>query len=46
MKRGVSLSAFGAIRNIEKILKEEDFDLVQYSTPNAAFYTSIAAKKS
>ena len=45
MKRGVSLSAFGAIRNIEKILKEEDFDLVQYSTPNAAFYTSIAAKK-
>ena len=25
--------------------KEEKFDLVQYSTPNAAFYASIAAKK-
>lgn len=46
MKRGVSLSAFGAIVNIKKILKNQKFDIVQYSTPNAAFYSSIAAKLS
>lgn len=45
MKRGVSLSAFGAIKKIYEILEKEKFDIVQYSTPNAAFYTSIAAKK-
>lgn len=45
MKRGVSLSAFSAIKKIGKILEKEKFDIVQYSTPNAAFYTSIAAKK-
>ena len=45
MKRGVSLSAFGAIKKIASILEREQFDIVQYSTPNAAFYTSIAAKK-
>lgn len=45
MKRGVSLSAFSAIKKIGEILEKERFDIVQYSTPNAAFYTSIAAKK-
>ena len=45
MKRGVSLSAFSAIKKIEEILEKGRFDIVQYSTPNAAFYTSIAAKK-
>ena len=45
MKRGVSLSAFGAIKKIGEILEREKFDIVQYSTPNAAFYASIAAKK-
>lgn len=45
MERGVSLSAASAIRAIEKILREQRFDIVQYSTPNAALYTSIAAKK-
>lgn len=45
MKRGVSLSAFKAIKDIKRILEQEQFDIVQYSTPNAAFYTSIAAKK-
>lgn len=44
MKRGVSFSAFRAIKEISKILEKEKFDIVQYSTPNAAFYTSIAAK--
>lgn len=45
MKRGISLSALKSIKEIQKIIKENDFDIVQYSTPNAAFYTSIAAKK-
>lgn len=45
MERGISLSAVSAIKDIEKILKNNKFDIVQYSTPNAAFYTSIAAKK-
>ena len=45
MKRGVSIFAFDAILKISKILKREKFDIVQYSTPNAAFYASIAARK-
>ena len=45
MERGVSLSIFKATKQIKKILKENQFDIVQYSTPNAAFCTSIAAKK-
>lgn len=45
MKRGVSFSAISAIKAIKKIMRQEEFDIVQYSTPNAAFYASIAAKK-
>ena len=45
MERGVSLSIFKATKQIRKILKENQFDIVQYSTPNAAFCTSIAAKQ-
>ncbi|MCR5151224.1 MAG: glycosyltransferase [Clostridiales bacterium] len=44
MKRGVSLSGISAVRNLRKIFKEEKFDIVQYSTPNAAFYSSVASK--
>lgn len=44
LKRGVSLSIFKATKQIRKILKENQFDVVQYSTPNAAFCASIAAK--
>lgn len=44
MKRGISLGAPKAIRAIRNILRRERFDIVQYSTPNAAFYASIAAK--
>ena len=43
-KRGVDL--FGvprAIFALYRIFKAESFDLVQYSTPNAAFYASTAA---
>ncbi len=45
MKRGVSLSIFKSSREIEKIIKENNFDIVQYSTPNAAFCASTAAKR-
>lgn len=45
MERGISVSALSAIKEIKHILMEQRFDVVQYSTPNAAFYTSIAAKK-
>ena len=45
MKRGVSLSIFKAMKQIEAIVKKEQFDIVQYSTPNAAFCASVATKK-
>lgn len=45
MKRGVSLSIFKAMKQIEKIIKRNRFDIVQYSTPNAAFCASVAAKR-
>ena len=44
MSRGVNLSGLKAIKELKKIFKKEKFDLVQYSTPNASFYASIAAK--
>lgn len=44
MKRGISLKMFAAIREMRQIFRREKFDIVQYSTPNAAFYASIAAK--
>ena len=45
MKRGISLGGFKATAQMRKIFKREKFDLVQYSTPNAALYASIAAKR-
>lgn len=43
--RGISLSgSITAVRELVKILNKEKFDLVQYSTPNAALYASVAAK--
>lgn len=45
MERGISLGGISALRQMTKIFKKEKFDLVQFSTPNAAFYASIAAKK-
>jgi len=44
MKRGVSFDGLKAISEMAKYFKKEKFDLVQYSTPNAACYASIAAK--
>jgi len=44
MGRGIDMKALGSIRELKKIFKREKFDMVQYSTPNAACYASIAAK--
>ena len=44
MARGIDFSAFKSIRAFKKIFKQEKFDFVQYATPNASFYASIAAK--
>lgn len=44
--RGISfLGSLKAIKNLKKIFKREKFDIIQYSTPNASFYSSIAGKK-
>ena len=45
MKRGMGLDCFKVISKLTKIFKKENFDIIQYSTPNAACYASIAAKK-
>lgn len=44
--RGISIGgSIKAIKNLKDIFKREQFDLIQYSTPNAALYASIAAKQ-
>lgn len=43
--RGISVSgSLKAIKELKSIFRREQFDLIQYSTPNAALYASIAAK--
>ncbi len=43
--RGMSLmGSLKSIRALKKFFKKEKFDMVQYSTPNASFYASVAAK--
>lgn len=44
MERGISLSAFTSIKEMISVFKKYKFDIVQYSTPNASFYASIASK--
>ncbi len=43
MKRGTDPRGIVSICQLYKIFKREKFDLIQYSTPNASFYASIAA---
>lgn len=44
--RGISFSgSISAIKVLTNFFKKQKFDLIQYSTPNAAFYASIAAKR-
>lgn len=44
MKRGISFDGLKVINALVRLFKQEKFDLVQYSTPNASCYASIAAK--
>ena len=45
IERGISFySLFGTIFSLIKVFKKERFDIVQYSTPNVAFCSAIAAK--
>lgn len=47
MKRG-GVSVFkmlGIISRLRKFFKKEKFDIVEYATPNASFYASIAARQ-
>lgn len=43
MKRGIAFDGLKAIWRFYRIFKREKFDIVQYSTRNAATYASIAA---
>ena len=43
--RGISIGgSWKAIRELIRIFRNEKFDIIQYSTPNAALYASIASK--
>lgn len=42
MERGIKLSSISSIISLYKIFKKEKFDMIQYSTPNASLYCSIA----
>lgn len=46
MQRGFSLGGLTAWSRLMRIFRHERFDLVQYSTPNAAFYAALAARAS
>lgn len=44
MERGISVAGVKSMFEMKKIFKREKFDLIQYSTPNASFYASMAGK--
>lgn len=44
MKRGISLGGFKATYEMYKFFKKNHFDLVQYTSPNASCYASIASR--
>jgi glycosyltransferase involved in cell wall biosynthesis len=44
MRRGVRVSGLLAPLKLMRIFKRQQFDLVQYSTPNASLYAALAAK--
>ena len=44
--RGINIdSSLRSIRELTAFFKQEHFDMVQYSTPNASLYASISAKR-
>lgn len=44
MERGISISGIKAMFEMKRIFKREKFDMIQYSTPNASLYASLAGK--
>ncbi len=44
MSRGVNLGFVSAVRELFRVFQSQHFDIVQYSTPNASLYASVAAK--
>lgn len=44
MKRGASFDGPRVIHSLYQLFRRERFDLVQYSTPNASCYASVAAR--
>lgn len=44
MERGISIAGVKAMLEMKKIFQREKFDLIQYSTPNASLYASMASK--
>lgn len=44
MKRGIDFRGIFNVFKLIKIFKKYEFDMVQYATPNASLYASIAAK--
>ncbi|SDH59085.1 Glycosyltransferase involved in cell wall bisynthesis [Pseudobutyrivibrio sp. 49] len=44
MERGISFAGIGAMLEMKRFFKEQKFDLIQYSTPNASLYASMAGK--
>lgn len=44
MKRGISIAGIKAMFQMYRIFKAEQFDLIQYSTPNASLYAALAGK--
>lgn len=43
MKRGISISGILAIFKMYRLFRKGKFDLIQYATPNASLYASIAS---
>lgn len=44
MNRGIDIvGSIRAIKSFYRIFRQEKFDLIQYSTPNASFYAAVAA---
>lgn len=44
MKRGMDIKGINSLLQLYRIFKDNHFDIVQYSTPNAALYASLAAR--
>ena len=44
MARGIDLRAVRSVAELTRFFRREKFDMVQYSTPNASLYASVAAR--